>query len=297
MTKPGLETISGYPRRWMVRLRAAVFALTLLCMSLMIAGCDFPGRPDPADRPISADQVVDFARLYGQNCAGCHGGDGKLGPAPPLNDRLFRQIVPEAELESVIANGRNKTLMPAFGKENGGPLTSAQVQILVHEIKGVRYRVVTKKENAATLEVVSDAGGISPKWGPPGEPPAGVPGYLQASSDETENSTAREIASISVFARACTACHGDQGQGVVQGDGLIQTINDPTFLSLCSDQVLRRYVITGRPDLGMPAYADARPGSPQFQPLKDDEVASLVALLASWREKDIAPVQIQTSKK
>ena len=50
----------------------------------LAAGCDLPGRPDPADRPVPANEVVDFRLLYGQNCAGCHGANGELGPGPPL---------------------------------------------------------------------------------------------------------------------------------------------------------------------------------------------------------------------
>jgi len=277
-----------------VRSPGAVSAL-LFFTSLMVAGCSFPGQPDPADRPVRADQVLEFGILYGQNCSGCHGPDGKLGPAPPLNDGLFRQIVSEEELENIITNGRNKTLMPAFARENGGALTSAQIQILVHEIKGQPYRVVAT-ESTLQVEVVSDAQGTSPKWGSPGEPPAGVPSYHKPSHDGNDNSTARETARNAVFSRACAVCHGDQGQGIARGDALIQTINDPAFLSLCSDQVLRRYVITGRADLGMPGYADARPGNPQFQPLSDEEVTSLVALLASWRDTS-APPEKQLSNK
>jgi len=273
-------------------LSVGVSALALLSISLMGAGCDFPGRPDPADRPVRADRVLDFAQLFGQNCAGCHGADGRLGPAPPLNDQLFRQIMPEEELESVIANGRNKTLMPAFAKENGGSLTRAQIQVLVYEIKGRPYRVIENPESG-TVEVVSDPQGISPKWGTPGEPPADVPSYRKPSTGGTENRTAKEAAGMSVFARACAVCHGEQGRG----DAMAHAINDPVFLALSSDQVLRRYVITGRSDLGMPSYADPRPGDPEFQPLTEDEVASLVALLASWRETDVVPAKIQTSDK
>jgi mono/diheme cytochrome c family protein len=279
-----------------VRSVGNVSAFILLSVSLLTSGCDFPGRPHVADRPVRPDEVLDFASLYGQNCAGCHGSDGNVGPAPPLNDSLFRQIVPEAELKSVITNGRNKTLMPAFARENGGSLTSAQIEILVHEIKGQPYRVIREKSKAA-VEVVSDAGGTTPKWGSPGHPPADVPSYGDSSTHGNKNRANTESAGFSVFARACAACHGDEGQGIAQGDGLIQTINDPAFLSLCSDQVLRRYVITGRSDLGMPGYADSRPGNSQFQPLTDDEVASLVTLLASWRERDVSPGQRQTSKK
>ena len=59
--------------------------------------------------------------------------------------------------------------------------------------------------------------------------------------------------------------------------------DDPVFLALISNQALRRIVITGRPDLGMPNYAEARPGDPHFVPLSEQEINDLVALLASWR--------------
>ena len=46
---------------------------------------------------------------------------------------------------------------------------------------------------------------------------------------------------------------------------IVRTIHEPAFLALTSNQVLRRYAITGRPDLGMPSYAQARPDNPQFR--------------------------------
>ena len=46
------------------------------------------------------------------------------------------------------------------------------------------------------------------------------------------------------------------GEGGAHGEKRIGAINDPAFLALISDQALRRYAITGRPDLGMPDYAD-----------------------------------------
>ena len=54
---------------------------------VLLAGCDLPGQPKPEDRPVPADQVLEFGVLYRQNCAGCHGNDGKLGAGPPLNTR------------------------------------------------------------------------------------------------------------------------------------------------------------------------------------------------------------------
>ncbi len=57
-----------------------------------------------------------------------------------------------------------------------------------------------------------------------------------------------------MFARACAGCHGNQGQGGKNGEQQVGAINNQAFLALISDQALRRYAITGRPDLGMPAY-------------------------------------------
>src|SRR5262245_5593508 len=96
--------------RSLATLPASVVAMVIFC----IAGCDLPGRPNPGDRPVPANEVLNFSALYGQSCAGCHGANGTLGPAPPLNDALFRSIIAESELKDVVAKGRHETLMPAF---------------------------------------------------------------------------------------------------------------------------------------------------------------------------------------
>src|SRR5262249_20684787 len=69
------------------RALAAIFALTILAIG---ASCPPPpGKPMEKDRWAPPSQVTDFRQLYGQNCAGCHGADGKLGGARPLNDPLY----------------------------------------------------------------------------------------------------------------------------------------------------------------------------------------------------------------
>jgi mono/diheme cytochrome c family protein len=227
-----------------------------------MAGCDWPGKPDPKNRPVPENRLLDFGKLYSQNCAGCHGADGKVGPAPPLNDPLFLAIVPDKVLLEVITGGRPGTLMPAFAREQGGPLTAEQVKAL--------------------------AEGIKPRWGQSAKAPEGVPDYLPPEKMPTGTGTA---GGAKVFARACAACHGEQGAGVKDDNGLVNTINNRVFLSLMSDQVLRRYVITGRPDFGMPNYAEPRPGDASFKPLSGQEVSELVTLLASWRQSGSAEGQ------
>ena len=92
-----------------------------------------------------------------------------------------------------------------------------------------------------------------------------------------------------VFARACAGCHGPNGAGIEHDGVVASAINVPAFLALISDQAIRRIIITGRPDLGMPNYAehDGRPDD--FQPLTSAEIDDLVALdrrLASDRQLD-----------
>ena len=77
-----------------------------------------------------------------------------------------------------------------------------------------------------------------------------------------------------MFARDCATCHGKTGKG---GDAA-GSIHDSAFLALISDQALRRYIITGRPDFDMPNYLDR--GNDE---LTSQEINDLVALLSSWR--------------
>jgi mono/diheme cytochrome c family protein len=228
----------------------------ILCTS----GCDLPGRPRAADRSLAATNERSFDFLFQRNCTGCHGATGKLGPAPPLNDKLFLALVPEDELQRVIAEGRPGTMMPGFAAAKGGQLTSEQVSLL--------------------------AAGMKSHWGPVEPAPADTPPY-RLETDKPDRDGGSKAGST-VFARACACCHGDDGRGEkVAGkpsDDLAGAINVPEFLALLSDQALRRLIITGRADLGMPGSSDGDGRPDGFKPLTSREVTELVALLASWRE-------------
>ena len=107
--------MSGFWHRWS-RQGIARTAGIILSVLALVPGCDLPGKPRLADKPIATDKVIDFGKLYAQHCAGCHGFDGKLGPAPPLNDPVFLAIVPDSVLFGVIRGGRSGTPMPALRK-------------------------------------------------------------------------------------------------------------------------------------------------------------------------------------
>ena len=230
----------------------------LALLASWAAGCDFPGQPKTSDRYTPPQKERSFEVLFRENCVGCHGAKGKLGPAPPLSDKLFLALIPDAELQRVIAGGRPGTLMPAFAVAEGGHLTAEQVKIL--------------------------ADGMKPHWGAPEPAPSGAPRYLLV-QPPLEGGEARDTEEgLKVFARACASCHGDRGQGGEHDGKRVGAINDPDFLALVSDQALRRYVITGRPDLGMPDYADPTGRPKGFTPLSSQEVTNVAALLAGWRQ-------------
>src|SRR5215475_2023339 len=66
--------------------------ITMVAGAILAIGASCPpppGKPMEKDRWAPPSQVTDFRQLYGQNCAACHGADGRLGGARPLNDQLY----------------------------------------------------------------------------------------------------------------------------------------------------------------------------------------------------------------
>ena len=183
------------------------------------------------------------------------GSMARMGPAPPLNDPLFLAIVPDAAVLQVIRAGRpvsplQKSPMPGFAYDHGGPLTDAQIVVLA---EGIKKRWGGERPKAP-CRIIS-----RPKGSKPGNSKAGG----------------------AVFSASCARCHGDLGKGGTSKHGPVGAINDPVFLSLISDQALRRIIITGRHDFGMPDY---RTNGPDRRPLTEEQLANLVSLLASWRQ-------------
>lgn len=215
---------------------------------LSALGCDsLPGKPSEAARYVRPDEVTDFETLYALNCSGCHGAEGRLGPARALNDALYLALAPPEVLTRTIAAGRQGTPMPAFAHSEGGPLTEAQIDALV---SGLRERW-----GAAT-------GGRLPPYSAVDARAAG-----QRPADG-----ARGRLAFGVF---CAECHGDDGRGGEKAGSVV----DPSYLGLVSDQGLRTSVIVGRPDLGNPDWREYVPG----RPMTDQEISDVVAWLVAQR--------------
>lgn len=220
-------------------------AIAAAAALLLSAGCDaLPGKPVPDERYVRPDAVKDFASLYGENCSGCHGADGRLGPARPLNDPLYLAFASDADLIRVTSQGVAATTMPAFAISAGGTLTDQQIADLVREM---RTRWARPQDVAGTA--------LPPYSAPLGDAQAGA----------------------ATYAAACASCHGTDGSGVAgKAKG---SIVDGSYLALVSDQGLRSTVVAGRSDLGMPDFRGAAGGAP----LGAAQVADVVAFLAAKR--------------
>lgn len=102
---------------------AAYFAMAL-------AGCGHaPGYPpQPVATPA---EVADFATLYSQNCAACHGRNGQNGPAIDLGNPEYQALADDDVLNSWISGGIPGTEMPAFAQSAGGALSNRQIDALI----------------------------------------------------------------------------------------------------------------------------------------------------------------------
>ena len=226
--------------------RATAFAAAV-GLGLALGACEaLPGRPDPARRPILPSQVMAFDTLYQQHCAGCHGADGRLGAARPLNDPVYLALIPPDRLHKVIADGVPGTSMPASGTSAGGDLSDAQIDALVK--------------------------GMLDRWGRP-DSVKGV--ALPPYDGGPVHADGKSPSGGAVYASACARCHGPDGKGGPKAGSIV----DASFLALVSDQSLRTTVIVGRPDLAKPDWRDDIPG----QPLTPQQISDVVAWLAGQR--------------
>jgi mono/diheme cytochrome c family protein len=170
--------------------------------ALCLCGCrNAPGRPGPGERPVVPGEVSDFSTLFGQNCAGCHGAEGRGGAAIALANPVYLAVSDDAILHRATASGIPGTSMPAFAQSAGGMLTDKQIDVIVG---GIRERW-----SKTDLFQGADRPPYSPS----------VPG------DPTRGSK--------VYAIYCSSCHGDGGRGGQKARGALNWVlrtGEVTFL-------------------------------------------------------------------
>lgn len=172
-----------------MRLQAHLF---LACLAALTAGCEHaPGYPPgPIARP---SQISDFATLYSQNCAACHGVNGENGPSIDLSNPEYQALVDDATLRKWISGGMPGTEMPAFARSQGGMLTDAQVNAL---ISGMRQLWLKPNVFAGTTP----------------------PPYAQAQNGDSSNGEQR-------YQSRCAECHATTHQQITSSDYLALVSN------------------------------------------------------------------------
>ena len=138
-----------------------------------------------------------------ENCAGCHGGNGRGGAAIALANPVYLAIADDAAIRKVIANGVPGTAMPAFAESAGGMLTDKQIDVITQQIRS--------------------------RWSKPGIlDGANPPSYAAKSAGDPQRGEA-------AYKTYCESCHGPNGRGGPKGSA----ITNDSFLALVSDQGLR----------------------------------------------------------
>jgi mono/diheme cytochrome c family protein len=211
---------------------------------MLLSGCGSPhGQPLKGSEALAPNEILDFETLYAENCAGCHGAEGRGGAAIALANPVYLAIADDAAMRKVIANGVRGTAMPAFAESAGGMLTDKQIDVITTQIR-------SRLSRPANVDA------------------ANLPSYAPKSADNVSQGEA-------AYKTYCESCHGPNGRGGPKGSA----ITDDSFLALISDQELRTIVISGRPELGAPDWRANVPG----KPMSDQEITDVVAWLTSRR--------------
>jgi len=211
---------------------------------MLLSGCGSPhGQPLKGSEALAPNEILDFETLYAENCAGCHGAEGRGGAAIALANPVYLAIADDAAMRKVIANGVRGTAMPAFAESAGGMLTDKQIDVITTQIR-------SRLSRPANVDA------------------AHLPSYEPKSAGNVSQGEA-------AYKTYCESCHGPNGRGGPKGSA----ITDDSFLALISDQELRAIVISGRPELGAPDWRGNVPG----KPMSDQEITDVVAWLTSRR--------------
>ncbi|MDE3090197.1 MAG: c-type cytochrome [Chloroflexota bacterium] len=198
------------------------------------------------------------AQLFAQNCAVCH-GDRAQGRVGATLAKDFPGIRVDSLLKEIISNGVQGSVMPAWSKAKGGPMSDADVDDLVAFIRSLGHQAPTVPPGPTATN--------------PPLPPTAVkfpPGDLTRGA--------------LVFSQNCVVCHGEKGEGRI-GATLQKDwpgINVESFL----DATIARGVAGSK----MPAWAKSNGG-----PLSDQEIADVAAYVRTFKpglQPTVAPSSV-----
>lgn len=196
-----------------------------------------------AESNYQQDPISLGAEIYLENCAVCHGeqGEGRVGATLSMN---WPSIRPDLAAKNIIINGVPGSAMPAWGIDQGGPLSNEQIDAVVQFILSWQTGATPFVfPTSTTIPMITPVPDVQ------GDPNAGAVLYGQN----------------------CKVCHGSEGEGRVGA------VLAKDFPSIRPDLTIKNTIENGVPGSPMPAWAQENGG-----PLNEIEINDIVAYLMTW---------------
>ena len=231
-----------------------LLATLMIAIGVLVYFFSEPDRLQEAQAAQLGSELDDAMTLYAENCSVCHGiaGEG-IGSMPPLDNLGLRESDSDT-LFKIIGRGLYGTSMPAWSKEDGGPLSDYQIDELVVDLQNGNWEETHDRVvNLGLASVIPFVTEPDPEIL---DGLAGIPeGELLAQG-------------VTLYAQECVACHGADGLGT----SLAPALNDPQVRAKSEDE-LRRIILYGVPSTLMAGWENA---------LNADEIDASVALITQW---------------
>ncbi|MEW6648294.1 MAG: c-type cytochrome [Pseudomonadota bacterium] len=183
------------------------------------------------------------AELYAQNCAVCHGADGRGGVGVPLALPSFLPSVSDDYLIATIRHGRPGRVMPAFSQ-----LSDAEVRAIVAHLRS---------------------------WMPAGST------VVKLATGPVKGDAARGKTLFAERCAACHGPRGEGGHGTGVTFSrprdlpiIAPALNNPGFLASASDQMIKTTLMNGRDGTPMVSFLK--------QGLQERDIDDIVSYVRSF---------------
>lgn len=230
--------------------------------------------------PASGQEAALGAAIYQSHCSTCHGVQGEGVDGPALRNSQYVRTAGYQEVFDTIANGRAETEMPAWLQDNGGPLTSDQIQRVFAYLQTLQRVSLLPTATPAPEEPADSSGSGGPAPEPARPSIEGDPGPAATMIGDAASGRI-------LFGSVCAPCHGPEGGAEVglpnpgTEDGVVPPLNpidpslvsqDPATFATNLDLFLEHGSVPAGPSprLMMPAFGDS-------DMLSDAQLADLIA--------------------